>query len=106
MTKTSAATSPADALLALAVAAMRDELKQARWYQTAPAQFRTSEPEITIVGVENREVYTSIGGGLGGGATHQKPFLIGQVEVGGIRAKLALRLDFGMGGFVVEEGEE
>lgn len=72
---------------------MHEELKESRWYQSAPEQFRTSEPQITVLGVENREVYTSIGGGLGGGATHKKPFLIGHVEVGGIRAKLALRLD-------------
>ena len=97
--------SPANTVLNLALAAMREELLLSRWYLTAPAKFRVAEPEITVVGVETRDVYTTIGGGLGGSAKHKKPFLVGQVVVGGISAKLALRLDFGVGGFVVEEGK-
>jgi len=105
-TTASRSQAPADAVMALAAAAMLGQLLESRWYRSAPAHARATDPAIEIIGVEYRDVFTSIGGGVGGGATDRRPFLIGRVEVGGIPAKLALRLDFGVGGFVVEEGEE
>lgn len=104
-TRKTAPERPADAVMALAAAAMLEQLKESRWYSTAPQQARVSDPVIEITGVEYRNVCVTVGGGLGGVSSGRKPFLVGRVEVGGIPAKLALRLDFGIGGFVVEEGE-
>lgn len=97
---------PADAMMALAATAMLDQLKDSRWYRSAPANARATDPAIEIIGIEYRDVLTSVGGGLGGSISDSKPFLVGRVDVGGVQAKLALRLDFGIGGFVVLEGEE
>lgn len=93
-----------ETVMALAATAMLEQLKESRWYKTAPPSARASDPVIEIMGVEYREVFSSIGGGLGGSFSERKPFLIGHVEVGGVPAELALRLDFGTGGLVVQEG--
>jgi hypothetical protein len=103
--KLSAPPSTSQVVMDLAAAAMLEELKESRWFQSAPAQARAEDPTIEITGVEYRDVCTTIGGGLGGGSTYKMPFIVGQVEVGGISAKLALRIDFGVGGFLVLEGE-
>lgn len=88
-------------MLALATAAMLDQLKESRWYRSAPAAARQFEPEIEITGVEFRKVRFSEG--IMSMSFVEKPFLTGKVTVGGITAQLALRLDFGMGGLVVDE---
>jgi hypothetical protein len=97
---------PGDAIMVLATAATLDQFKESRWYKSAPSHARATDPAIEIVGIEHRQVFASVGGGLGGSMSESKPFLIGRTQLGGLHAKLALRLDFGIGGFVVLEGEE
>lgn len=91
-------------VMKLAKAAMLEQLKESRWYQTAPAAARQLEPVIELTGIELRKVFLSIGI-LPAGAV-EKPFLVGKVTVGGISARLALRLDFGNGGLAVDEYTE
>ena len=75
-------------------------------HSPADAMMAIAMADIEITGIEYRNVVTSIGGGLGGSFTESKPFLVGRVAVGGIPAKLAMRVDFGAGGFIVLEGED
>jgi hypothetical protein len=94
--------SPAEALMALAKASMLDRLKESRWYRTAPESARATEPEITIVGIEQREVAMSMG--ILPMGRENRPHLVGRVELAGITAELSMRLDFFTpGGFALNE---
>lgn len=88
-------------IVELAQAAAIAELKESRWFQSAPEKFRDQEPEIEFTGIEYNEVSMSSGGLITG--TRMAPFICGETVIGGIHAKIRLRLDFGIGGFVVEE---
>lgn len=88
-------------LLDLATAHIIDGIKNSKWFLTAPAKFKVAEPPIAIAGIEYHPVFTSTGGLSTG--SYDAPFLCGETEVGGIKASFRLRLDFGTGGFVINE---
>lgn len=90
-----------DEILRIAHAVALSELKESRWFQSAPEKFREQEPGIKFTSIEYHAV-TMSSGGLNTG-TRSAPFICGETIVGGISAKIRLRLDFGIGGFVVEE---
>jgi hypothetical protein len=91
----------AEKLMDLAAAHVIDGIKNSKWFLTAPERFRRVDPEIEISGIEYHSVFTS-SGGLSTGS-YDAPFLCGETEVGGIKASFRLRLDFGTGGFVINE---
>ncbi len=88
-------------MLKLAKAEMVRQFVESRWFLTAPKEARSATLQIEIVGIEERQVELSEGLIAMGGV--MMPFLVGVATVGGIQAKVWLRLDYGRGGLVVEE---
>jgi len=92
---------PADHMLELAKARMLSGLLESRWFRSAPESARAVPPKIRVIGVEHRPVRLSEG--LIAYDTVQMPFLVGEVTVARIKARVYVRLDFGTGGVIVDE---
>lgn len=87
----------------MAKRAILGELKESNWFKTAPAAARAVEPEITLIGIEEHEVFASMGVvSLG---SRMRPFVVAETVVGGIKTRLRLRIELGGGGLVIGDEE-
>lgn len=91
----------ADDILALAELAMKEQFTASFWFTSAPASVRSPAPRIATVGIEQR-VVSSLEGNSGLDVSHTAPFLIGETKVGGNTIRLALQLEFGRTGLIIE----
>lgn len=85
----------------MARAVLLEELKQSTWFRTAPKDAQAIEPVITLLGIEHHPVQLSMG--IVSMGRQMKPFVVGETVVGGIKARIRVRLDIGNGGIVVDE---
>ena len=77
----------ARSLAEMALDTAAEALKEHHWYKTAPARFKTGEPEIKMLEVKMLEVSSLMG------PSYMTPCLIFSATVGGITEKFSMRID-------------
>lgn len=85
----------------MARSVLLEELKQSKWFRTAPKEAQAVDPVITLLGIEQHPVHVSRG--IVSMGKQMKPFVVGETMVGGLKARIRVRLDLGAGGIVVDE---
>ena len=77
----------AKSLASMALDAAVQALKDHHWYKTAPARFKTGEPEVKMLEIKMLEVSSLMG------PSYMTPCLIFSATVGGITEKFSMRID-------------
>ena len=77
----------AKSLASMALDAAVQALKEHHWYKTAPARFKTGEPEVKMLEIKMLEVSSLMG------PSYMTPCLIFSATVGGITEKFSMRVD-------------
>lgn len=87
-------------LVGFAIRRAQEHIVETKWYLTSPAKNSTTMPDVRIIAIEDREVFTSIGGMAAG--SRMEPHLICETTVAGMTARFSVLLEVGRIGAHIE----